>query len=62
MKYLIIHQDQVGNKLETKVFNNVLEAKAKQYDLRQQYHDVVLISEQELLELKLKVNHGNKTI
>ena len=62
MKQIIIHRDQVNEKLNTEVFNDILTAKAAQYDLRQKHHDTILLSEQELLELKLKVNHASQTI
>ena len=62
MKQIIIHRDQVSDKLQTEVFNDILTAKAAQYDLRQKYHDTILLSEQELLELKLKVNHASKAL
>ena len=62
MKQIIIHRDQVSDKLQTEVFNDILTAKAAQYDLRQKYHDTILLSEQELLELKLKVNHASQAI
>ena len=62
MKHIIIHRDQVSDKLQTEVFNDILTAKAAQYDLRQKYHDTILLSEQELLELKLKVNHASQAI
>ena len=62
MKQIIIHSDQVSDKLQTEVFNDILTAKAAQYDLRQKYHDTILLSEQELLELKLKVNHASQAI
>jgi hypothetical protein len=62
MKQIIIHRDQVSDKLQTEVFNDILTAKAAQYNLRQKYHDTILLSEQELLELKLKVNHASQAI
>ena len=62
MKQIIIHRDEVSDKLQTEVFNDILTAKAAQYDLRQKRHDTILLSEQELLELKLKVNHASQAI
>jgi len=62
MKQIIIHRDQANNKLETIVFNDILTARAVQHDLRKNFHDVILLSEQELLELKLTVNHVSETI
>ena len=47
---------------ETMVFNDILTAKAAQHDLRKNYYDTILLSEQELLELKLKVNHASQAI
>ena len=62
MKQIIIHRDQANDKLETIVFNDILTAKAAQHDLRKNYYDTILLSEQELLELKLKVNHASQAI
>ncbi len=62
MKQIIIHRDQANDKLETIVFNDILTAKAAQHDLRKNYYDTILLSEQELLELKLKVNHAEQAI
>ena len=62
MKQIIIHRDQANDKLETLVFNDILTAKAAQHDLRKNYYDTILLSEQELLELKLKVNHASQAI
>ena len=62
MKQIIIHRDQANDKLETIVFNDILTAKAVVHDLRKNYHDVLLLSELELLELKLTVNHVSETI
>ena len=56
MKQIIIHRDQANDKLETIVFNDILTAKAAKHDLRKNQHEAILLSEQELLELKLKVN------
>ncbi len=62
MKQIIIHRDQVSNKLKTEIFSDIVTAKAAQYNLRQKYHDTILLTEQELLELKLKVNHVSEAI
>ena len=62
MKQIIIHRDQANNKLETIVFNDILTARAAQHDLRKNQHEAILLSEQELLELKLKVNHASQAI
>jgi|TARA_R100000482_G_C5037975_1_gene107040 hypothetical protein len=62
MKQIVIHRDQANDKLETIVFNDILTAKAAQHDLRKNYYDTILLSEQELLELKLKVNHASQAI
>jgi hypothetical protein len=58
MKYLIIHQDQIDNKLHTEIFKEKNSAKLKQLELRKQYHDVILLSEQQLLELKLNIEYN----
>ena len=56
MKYIVLHREQVTLELQSEIFTDYEEARKRQFDLRHQYHDVVILSEQDLLELKLDVN------
>tara|TARA_Y100000114_G_C11516884_1_gene211649 strand:+ start:302 stop:493 length:192 start_codon:yes stop_codon:yes gene_type:complete len=63
MKHIVIHREQVSCNLKTEIYDNVDDANKRRSYLRKQYHDTVILSEQELLELKLRVNsHASKTI
>ena len=58
MKYLVIHREQVTLNLEKEIFDDYKKARHRQYELNAHYHDTILLSEQDLLELKLDVNHN----
>ena len=58
MKYLVLHREQVTLNLEKEIFDDYKKARHRQYELNANYHDTILLSEQDLLELKLDVNHS----
>jgi hypothetical protein len=58
MKYLVIHREQVTLNLEKEIFDDYKKARQRQYELRHAYHDTILLSEQDLLELKLHMNYN----
>ena len=58
MKYLVLHREQVSLNLEKEIFDDYKKARHRQYELNANYHDTILLSEQDLLELKLDVNHN----
>ena len=63
MKYLVIHREQVTLNLEKEIFDDYKKARHRQYELNANYHDTILLSEQDLLELKLHMNHNvSKTV
>jgi hypothetical protein len=56
MKYIVIHREQVTLDLQKEIFDDLNKARQRQYELRHAYHDTIVLSEQDLLELKLHVN------
>jgi hypothetical protein len=56
MKYIVIHREQVTLDLQKEIFDDLNKAQQRQYELRHTYHDAIVLSEQDLLELKLHVN------
>jgi len=60
MKYLVIHREQVTLDLQKEIFDNYKEARKRQFELRHAYHDAVVLSEQDLLDLKLHINVPTK--
>ena len=63
MKYLVLHREQVSLNLEKEIFDDYKKARHRQYELNANYHDTILLSEQDLLELKLDLNHNvSKTV
>lgn len=63
MKYLVLHREQVTLNLEKEIFDDYKKARHRQYELNANYHDTILLSEQDLLELKLHINHNvSKTV
>ena len=49
--------------LEKEIFDDYKKARHRQYELNANYHDTILLSEQDLLELKLHMNHNvSKTV
>jgi hypothetical protein len=63
MKYLVLHREQVTLNLEKEIFDDYKKARHRQYELNANYHDTILLSEQDLLELKLHMNHNvSKTV
>ena len=63
MKYLVLHREQVSLNLEKEIFDDYKKARHRQYELNANYHDTILLSEQDLLELKLHMNHNvSKTV
>jgi len=60
MKYLVIHREQVTLDLQKEIFDNYKEACKRQFELRHAYHDAVVLSEQDLLDLKLHINVPTK--
>ena len=63
MKYLVLHREQVSLNLEKEIFDDYKKARHRQYELNANYHDTILLSEQDLLELKLHINHNvSKTV
>ena len=58
MKYLVLHREQVTLNLEKEIFDDYKKARHRQYELNALYHDTIVLSEQDLLELKLDVNHS----
>ena len=51
MKYIVVSREQVSLKLQSETFTDLEEARKRQWDLRQQYHDVLVLTEQEIKEL-----------
>ena len=63
MKYLVLHREQVTLNLKKEIFDDYKKARHRQYELNGNYHDTILLSEQDLLELKLHMNHNvSKTV
>ena len=63
MKYLVLHREQVTLNLEKEIFDDYKKARHRQYELNANYHDTILLSEQDLLELKLHINYNvSKTV
>ena len=63
MKYLVLHREQVSLNLEKEIFDDYKKARHRQYELNANYHDTILLLEQDLLELKLHMNHNvSKTV
>lgn len=63
MKYLVLHREQVSLNLEKEIFDDYKKARHRQYELNANYHDTILLSEQDLLELKLHINYNvSKTV
>ena len=61
MKYLVLHREQVTLNLEKEIFDDYKKARHRQYELNANYHDTILLSEQDLLELKLHINYNVST-
>ena len=51
MKYIVLSREQVSNQLQSETFTDPEEAQRRQWNLRQQYHDVLVLTEQEIKEL-----------
>ena len=63
MKYLVLHREQVSLNLEKEIFDDYTKARHRLYELNANYHDTILLSEQDLLELKLHINYNvSKTV
>ena len=63
MKYLVIHREQVTLDLQKEIFDDYTKARHRQYELNALYHDTIVLSEQDLLELKLHINYNvSKTV
>lgn len=56
MKYIVIHREQVTLDLQKEIFDDFNKARQRQFELRHAYHDAVVLSEQDLLDLKLHMN------
>jgi hypothetical protein len=54
MNYWVIHREQVTSEFIIEHYNDKLVAEARQRDLRQQYHDVLIVDQNNINEMFLQ--------
>ena len=54
MSYWVIHREQVTSEFITEYYNDKLVAESRQHDLRQQYHDVLIVDQNNINEMYLQ--------
>jgi len=54
MNYWVIHRKQVISKFIIEHYNDKLVAESRQKDLRQQYHDVLIVEQSDINEMYLQ--------
>jgi len=58
MNYWVVHKEQVSLDLQIDEFKTKLEANKKQHYLRQQYHDAIVLDQNDINELYLQFRHS----
>ena len=54
MSYWVIHREQVTSEFIKEHYNDKLVAESRQHDLRQQYHDVLIVDQNNINEMYLQ--------
>jgi hypothetical protein len=54
MNYWVIHREQVTSDFVIEQYNDKLVAESRQRDLRQQYHDVLIVDQMDINEMFLQ--------
>ena len=54
MNYWVIHREQVTSEFIIEHYNDKLVAESRQHDLRQQYHDVLIVDQNNINEMYLQ--------
>jgi len=54
MNYWVIHREQVTSDFVIEQYNDKLVAESRQRDLRQQYHDVLIVDQNNINEMFLQ--------
>ncbi len=54
MKYWVIHRDQITSEFIIEQYNDKLVAESRQRDLRQLYHNVLIVDQLEINEMFLQ--------
>jgi len=54
MSYWVIHREQVTSEFIIEYYNDKLVAESRQHDLRQQYHDVLIVDQNNINEMYLQ--------
>jgi hypothetical protein len=54
MNYWVVHREQVTLDFVIEQYNDKLVAEARQRDLRQQYHDVLIVDQMDINEMFLQ--------
>ena len=60
MSYWVVHRDQVTGELNICSYQEKLTADLKQRKLRSEYHDVVVLQQEDINELYLQASRNSK--
>ena len=60
MSYWVIHREQVTSDFIIEQFNDKLVADSRQRDLRQRYHDVLIVDQMDINEMYLQTRNWSK--
>ena len=60
MSYWVIHREQVTSDFVIEQYNDKLVADSRQRNLRQQYHDVLIVDQMDINEMYLQTRNWSK--